>query len=97
MGHTGRVKRLAVAGDNPGLIWSGSEDGTVRKGDNREKWSKGHSAQKRADQQQVGRGTEVKCISICLNWTELLTAGGNDPYVRVYDRRMLTPKSNPTA
>ena len=22
-GHTGRVKRLAVAGDNPGLIWSG--------------------------------------------------------------------------
>ena len=99
MGHTGRVKRLAVAGDNPGLIWSGSEDGTVRQWDSREKWSEGNSAQNALINlnTQVGRGTEVKCISICPSRTELLAVGGNDPYVRVYDRRMLTPKSTPTA
>ena len=99
VGHTGRVKRLAVAGDNPGLIWSGSEDGTVRQWDSREKWSEGNSAQNALINlnTQVGRGTEVKCISICPSRTELLAVGGNDPYVRVYDRRMLTPKSTPTA
>ena len=96
MGHTGRVKRLAVAGDNPGLIWSGSEDGTVRKGDNREKWSKGHSAQNALINNRWAEAPRSSA-SACLNRTELLAVGGNDPYVRVYDRRMLTPKSNPTA
>jgi len=98
-GHTGRVKRLAVAGDNPGLIWSGSEDGTVRQWDSREKWSESQVAQNTLVNlnTQVGRGSEVKCISICPGRTELLAVGGNDPYVRVYDRRMLTPKASPTA
>jgi len=98
-GHTGRVKRLAIAGDNPGLIWSGSEDGTVRQWDSREKWSESQVAQNTLVNlnTQVGRGSEVKCISICPGRTELLAVGGNDPYVRVYDRRMLTPKASPTA
>jgi len=98
-GHTGRVKRLAVAGDNPGLIWSGSEDGTVRQWDSREKWSESQVAQNTLVNlnTQVSRGSEVKCISICPGRTELLAVGGNDPYVRVYDRRMLTPKASPTA
>ena len=39
MGHQGRVKRLAVAGDVPGVIWSGGEDGLVRQWDTREKWT----------------------------------------------------------
>ena len=38
-GHQGRVKRLATAGDTPGLVWSGAEDGLVRQWDLREKWS----------------------------------------------------------
>ena len=98
-GHTARVKRLAVAGDSPGLIWSGSEDGTVRQWDSREKWSESQGPENALVNlnTQVGRGTEVKCISICPGRTELLAVGANDPYVRVFDRRMLTPKASPTA
>ena len=39
VGHQGRVKRLAVAGDAPGVVWSGGEDGLVRQWDTREKWT----------------------------------------------------------
>ena len=39
VGHQGRVKRLATAGDSPGIVWSGSEDGTVKQWDTREKWT----------------------------------------------------------
>lgn len=38
-GHQGRVKRLAVAGDAPAVVWSGGEDGLVRQWDTREKWT----------------------------------------------------------
>ena len=38
-GHQSRVKRLAVAQDSPGIVWSGAEDGTVRQWDIREKWT----------------------------------------------------------
>ena len=31
--HSSRVKRLATAGDSPGIFWSGSENGTVRQWD----------------------------------------------------------------
>ena len=40
VGHYGRVKRLTVAADSPGLVWSGGEDGVVRQWDMREKWSR---------------------------------------------------------
>ena len=39
IGHQGRVKRLAVAGDAPGVVWSGGEDGLVRQWDTRERWT----------------------------------------------------------
>ena len=39
MGHQGRVKRLAVAEDAPGVVWSGGEDGLVRQWDTRERWT----------------------------------------------------------
>ena len=39
LGHQGRVKRLTVSSDCPGLVWSGGEDGAVRQWDLREKWS----------------------------------------------------------
>ena len=38
-GHQGRVKRLSCAGDNPGIVWSGGEDGLVKQWDIRERWS----------------------------------------------------------
>ena len=73
-GHTGRVKRLAVAGDNPGLIWSGSEDGTVRQWDSREKWSEGHSAQNAlinnrwAEAPRSSASASARVGRSCLQW-----------------------------
>ena len=42
VGHYGRVKRLTVASDSPGLVWSGGEDEdvVVRQWDMRKKWSR---------------------------------------------------------
>ena len=39
---------------------------------------------------QVGGSAEVKCISVCPSRTELVAVGANDPYVRIYDRRMIS-------
>ena len=39
---------------------------------------------------QAGRGAEVKCVTVCPSRTELVAVGANDPYVRVYDRRMIS-------
>ena len=38
----------------------------------------------------MGRSSEVKCVCVCPSRTELVAVGANDPYVRVYDRRMIT-------
>ena len=35
-------------------------------------------------------GPEVKCITINPTRSELLAVGANDPYVRLYDRRMIS-------
>jgi len=89
-GHQGRVKRLATAGDTPGLVWSGAEDGLVRQWDLREKWSAENSNVLVNLTNQAGRGAEVKCVTVCPSRTELVAVGANDPYVRVYDRRMIS-------
>lgn len=34
---------------------------------------------------------EAKCISINPMKSELLAVGANDPYIRIYDRRMIKP------
>jgi hypothetical protein len=39
--------------------------------------------------EHVGSHAEVKCLSINPLRPELLAVGANDPYVRLYDRRML--------
>jgi len=90
VGHYGRVKRLTVAADSPGLVWSGGEDGVVRQWDMREKWSRDNANVLINLTNQVGRSAEVKCVCVCSSRTELVAVGANDPYVRVYDRRMIT-------
>jgi len=90
MGHQGRVKRLAVAGDVPGVIWSGGEDGLVRQWDTREKWTADSANVLINLTNQAGRSAEVKCLAICPSRPELVAVGANDPYVRVYDRRSVS-------
>ena len=38
----------------------------------------------------LGSRAEVKCIAINPLRPNLIAVGANDPYVRIYDRRMLT-------
>ncbi|VDO94965.1 unnamed protein product [Soboliphyme baturini] len=92
--HFGRVKRLATCPAEPHLIWSASEDGLVMQFDCREP----------ADctttcshvlinlNAHLGPEAEVKCISLNSCRPELLAVGANDPFARVYDRRMLSMK-----
>ena len=61
-GHQGRVKRLATAGDTPGLVWSGAEDGLVRQWDLREKWSAENSNVLVNLTNQVRGNITLKCI-----------------------------------
>eukprot|EP00090_Calanus_glacialis_P039156 TRINITY_DN6817_c0_g1_i1.p1 TRINITY_DN6817_c0_g1~~TRINITY_DN6817_c0_g1_i1.p1 ORF type:complete len:702 (-),score=218.04 TRINITY_DN6817_c0_g1_i1:138-2243(-) len=89
-GHQGRVKRLTTAPDSPGVVWSGGEDGIVRQWDLRERWSIDSSNVLVNLTHHAGRGAEVKCVSICPGRSELIAVGANDPFVRVFDRRMIT-------
>lgn len=87
--HFGRVKRLAVALDTPGLFWSAAEDGLVMQWDTRERWQPNEANVLVNLVKHTGQKAEVKCIAVCPLRPELLAIGANDPYVRIYDRRML--------
>lgn len=39
----------------------------------------------------IGRFGEAKCLAINPVRPELLAVGANDPYIRLYDRRMIRP------
>ena len=41
----------------------------------------------------MGNYAEAKCLAVNPLRPELIAVGANDPYVRVYDRRMLTCRS----
>jgi len=88
--HMGRVKRLAVAPEATGVVWSAAEDGTVMQWDVRERYQPGEANILVNLVKHTGRAAECKCIAICPTRPELLALGANDPYVRVYDRRMLS-------
>ena len=45
----------------------------------------------------IGLQSEFKCIAINPVRPELMAIGVNDPYVRMYDRRMLTCESMRTS
>ncbi|XP_037079395.1 WD and tetratricopeptide repeats protein 1-like [Pollicipes pollicipes] len=90
--HQGRVKRLAVSSHLPYLVWSAGEDGLVMQLDLRVK----HQCRPAGGggsvlvnlQATAGPASEAKCVAVSPARPDLLAVGANDPFVRVYDRRM---------
>ncbi|XP_021740316.1 WD and tetratricopeptide repeats protein 1-like isoform X2 [Chenopodium quinoa] len=108
--HTKRVKKLAVEVGNPNVIWSASEDGTLRQHDLREGCScppAGSSNQecrsvlldlrgaaKRSLAEPPKHPLQLKSCDISVTRPHLLLVGGSDAFARLYDRRMLHPMSS---
>lgn len=96
--HIGRVKRLATAPDTPYMLWSASEDGTIRQFDLRQPHTCNTSSKNCKNvlinlNIYVGAMAEAKCLAINPLQPELLAVGCNDPFVRLYDHRMLSSHS----
>ncbi|XP_021604371.1 protein ALTERED SEED GERMINATION 2 isoform X2 [Manihot esculenta] len=105
--HTRRVKKLAVEVGNPNVVWSASEDGTLRQHDFREGAScppAGSSPQecrnvlldlrcgaKRSLPDPPRQTLALKSCDISASRPHLLLVGGSDAFARLYDRRMLPP------
>lgn len=92
--HTGRVKRIATATSVPFLFWSAAEDGIVLQHDLRTPHNCGVSRSGRKSvlvdlTNHMGRGAEAKCMAVSEARPELVAVGANDPYIRMYDRRMI--------
>ncbi|XP_004501616.1 protein ALTERED SEED GERMINATION 2 [Cicer arietinum] len=108
--HTRRVKKLAVENGNPNVVWSASEDGTLRQHDFREGTScplAGSSHQechnvlldlrngaKRSLGDPPKQVLALKSCDISSARPHLLLVGGSDAFARLYDRRMLPPLSS---
>ncbi|XP_022982475.1 WD and tetratricopeptide repeats protein 1-like isoform X2 [Cucurbita maxima] len=108
--HTRRVKKLAVEIGNPNVVWSASEDGTLRQHDFRESMScppDGASHQechnvlldlrcgaKRSLADPPRQTLALKSCDISTTRPHLLLVGGSDAFARLYDRRMLPPLSS---
>ncbi|XP_071955811.1 WD and tetratricopeptide repeats protein 1-like [Antedon mediterranea] len=93
--HAGRAKRLATAPNTPYMLWSAGEDGTIRQFDLRMQHTCGDSCENVLINLNtyIGNHAECKCLAINQYRPELLAVGANDPYVRLYDVRMLSPHS----
>ncbi|BBM97154.1 WD and tetratricopeptide repeats protein 1 [Marchantia polymorpha subsp. ruderalis] len=103
--HSKRVKKLAVEDGNPHVIWSASEDGTLRQHDLREgiacppHGSPPHDcrnvlldlrcAAKKALQAPPRHCLELKTCALSPTRPNHLLIGGSDAFARLYDRRML--------
>lgn len=108
--HTRRVKKLAVEVGNPYIVWSASEDGTLRQHDFREVSScppaRSHHQECSSvllDLRSGGKKSLVdppkqlltlKSCDISSTRPHLLLVGGSDAFARLYDRRMLPPLSS---
>lgn len=46
---------------------------------------------------EVGEEAEAKCVSVSPTRPELLAVGANDPFLRLFDRRMLRRRRLPPA
>ena len=83
-----RVKRLVCTPDSPHCLWSASEDGIVREFDIRQSASK--CTKTLIDLTKTcGESAECKCLALNPMCSYILAVGANDPYVRLYDRRMI--------
>ena len=89
--HRSRVKRLATSPQIPFLFWSASEDGLVLEYDLRSP----HTCSGVPSNSllnlctHMGFTAEAKCIAINPLRPELLAVGTNDPFIRLFDRRMI--------
>uniref|UniRef100_A0A2P2M8B7 WD and tetratricopeptide repeats protein 1 isoform X3 n=1 Tax=Rhizophora mucronata TaxID=61149 RepID=A0A2P2M8B7_RHIMU len=108
--HTRRVKKLAVEIGNPNVVWSASEDGTLRQHDFREGSTcppAGSSLQecrnvlldlrcgaKRSLSDPPKQTLALKSCDISTSRPHLLLVGGSDAFARLYDRRMLPPPTS---
>ncbi|CAI0467739.1 unnamed protein product [Linum tenue] len=107
--HTRRVKKLAVEIGNPNVVWSASEDGTLRQHDFRECAScpaAGSSQECRNILLDLRSGAKrsladppkqvlgLKSCDISTTRPHLLLVGGSDAFARLYDRRMLPPPTS---
>ncbi|KAJ8771533.1 hypothetical protein K2173_026710 [Erythroxylum novogranatense] len=105
--HSRRVKKLAVEVGNPHVVWSASEDGTLRQHDFREcstcppAGSSPHECRnvlldlrcgmKRSLADPPKQTLALKSCDISNSRPHLLLVGGSDSFARLYDRRMLPP------
>ncbi|KAK8971352.1 hypothetical protein KSP40_PGU010050 [Platanthera guangdongensis] len=108
--HSRRVKKLAVEVGNPNMVWSASEDGTLRQHDLRECSTcppSGSSNQECTNVLLDLRCGAKKSLSdppkLCLSLKSCdisttrphqILVGGSDAFARLYDRRMLPPLSS---
>ncbi|CAH9129903.1 unnamed protein product [Cuscuta epithymum] len=108
--HTRRVKKLAVEIGNPNVVWSASEDGTLRQYDFRERASCPPAGASHQECRNIlldlrcGAKTSLadrpnhffalKSCDISSTRPHLLLVGGSDVFARLYDRRMLPPLSS---
>ncbi|XP_064601021.1 WD and tetratricopeptide repeats protein 1-like [Liolophura sinensis] len=93
--HAGRVKRIATAPNVPFMFWSAAEDGTIMQFDLRTPELSANYPQNVLINlnAHMGPHAEAKCVALNPIRPEQLAVGANDPYVRLYDRRMLSCKS----
>lgn len=90
--HSSRVKRLACAPELPFTFFSSSEDGTIHMYDTRSPHTcKSSDKILLLDLKKHQEYCEVKCIAINPRRPEQLAVGSNDSYVRIFDRRMISP------
>jgi len=91
--HVGRVKRLTTAPNVPHMVWSSAEDGMILQFDMRQPHQCSNSVKNVLINlvNFIGSNAEAKCIAINPMRPEMLAVGANDTYVRLYDRRMITP------
>ncbi|XP_020400929.1 DDB1- and CUL4-associated factor 8 isoform X2 [Zea mays] len=108
--HSKRVKKLAVELGNPNVVWSASEDGTLRQHDFRECSSCPRAGSANQECHNVlldlrcgakksladlpKHPLALKSCDISSVCPHQIIVGGSDAFARLYDRRMLPPLSS---
>ncbi|ODM96150.1 WD and tetratricopeptide repeats protein 1 [Orchesella cincta] len=92
--HTNRVKRVVVDPNIPYLYWSAGEDGMIIQHDMRENHVCSTESKRPKNvmvdlRNYLGNKAEAKCLAIDPVRPDFFAVGANDPYVRIYDRRMI--------